>query len=88
MQAVVVLDIKPILDLLPLIRKAPGCALHISLDKEADVLYVNYERPSRATDSVLTDDDVIVRYNGRKIIGYTVLHISKRNPKKKLRLRG
>ena len=31
-------------------------------DKEADVLYINFKKPSHADDSGLTDDDVIIRY--------------------------
>ncbi|MBI5670484.1 MAG: DUF2283 domain-containing protein [Chloroflexi bacterium] len=41
-------------------------------------LYINYKKPSIATDSELTDDDVIVRYDGDDIIGLTVLHASRR----------
>lgn len=49
-----------------------------SYDTEADTLYVNFKKPSYATDSELTDDDVIVRYEGEDVIGMTVLHASKR----------
>jgi uncharacterized protein YuzE len=34
--------------------------------------------PSVATDSELTEDDIIVRYDGEEVIGMTVLHASKR----------
>lgn len=50
----------------------------VSYDKEADTLYVNFKKPSHATDSELTDDDVIVRYEDNQVIGYTVLRTSKR----------
>ena len=46
----------------------------MSYDAEADTLYVNYKKPSRATDSELTDDDVIVRYEGEEVAGFTILH--------------
>jgi uncharacterized protein YuzE len=49
-----------------------------SYDEEADVLYVNFKKPSHATDSELTEDDVIVRYAGEEVIGVTILHASKR----------
>lgn len=52
--------------------------LWLSYDDEADVLYVNFKRPSAADDSELTDDDVIVRYEGDEVIGYTFLNASKR----------
>lgn len=49
-----------------------------SYDEEADALYINFKRPSVADDSDLTDEDVIVRYEGDEVIGLTVLHASKR----------
>jgi len=39
---------------------------------------VNFTKPSHATDSELTDDDVIIRYEGEEIIGLTILHASER----------
>ena len=50
----------------------------LSYDQEADTLYVNFRKPSHATDSDLTDDDVIVRYEKDEIIGLTILHASRR----------
>jgi len=41
-----------------------------------DVLYVNFKKPSVATDSELTDDGVIIRYQGNEIIGFTILNAS------------
>ena len=48
-------------------------------DEEADVLYVTFER-AEATDSDLTDDDIVLRYRDGAIIGLTVLHASTRVP--------
>jgi uncharacterized protein YuzE len=42
------------------------------------VLYVNFKKPSIATDTEFTDDDVIFRYEGEKVIGLTILHVGKR----------
>ena len=42
------------------------------------MLYINFKKPSHAMDSKLTDDDVIVRYEGDEIIGVTILHASQR----------
>ncbi|HEY6346346.1 MAG TPA: DUF2283 domain-containing protein [Bryobacteraceae bacterium] len=47
-------------------------------DREADALYLNFKRPSRANDSELTDDDLIVRYQSGEVVRITVLHASKR----------
>jgi uncharacterized protein YuzE len=48
-------------------------------DEEADVLYVTFEKAA-ATDSDMTDDDIVLRYKGDQIIGVTVLHASTRLP--------
>ena len=71
-------DIQEYLKLIPAVNKAPQHALWLTYDAEADTLYVNFKKPSAATDSEMTDDDVIIRYEGEEIIGYTVLHASKR----------
>jgi uncharacterized protein YuzE len=63
--------------LLPLVRQAPQ-PLNTSYDVDGDVLYVSFGPPRPATDSDFSDDDIIVRYNGEEIIGYTILHASKR----------
>lgn len=49
-----------------------------SCDAEGDVLYLHFGEPGRATDSELTDDDLIVRYDGEEVIGLTILHASRR----------
>jgi uncharacterized protein YuzE len=49
-----------------------------SYDAEGDVLYVNFKKPAVATDSELTDDDMIVRFEGEEVIGVTILHASTR----------
>jgi uncharacterized protein YuzE len=67
------------LKLIPAVRLAPKKYLWSSYDSEADVLYINFKKPSHATDSELTDDDVIVRYEGNEIIGLTILHASERS---------
>ena len=52
--------------------------MSIRYDAEADALYINFKKPSHATDSELTDDDILVRYEGEEVVGLTVLHASKR----------
>ena len=68
------------LRLLPAIKNAPAGAVWMHYDEEADVLYINFARPSVAADSELTEDDVIIRYDEQEqIIGYTILHAQKRS---------
>ena len=72
------MDVKEYLKLATVVRQTPHGYLWSSYDEEADTLYVNFKKPSKATDSEITDDDVIVRYEGDEVIGITILHASKR----------
>ena len=58
---------------LPYLRRFPSSHFWVDYDKEADVLYVSFDRPQRATDSVLQDDNVLLRYRGRKLVGVTII---------------
>jgi uncharacterized protein YuzE len=73
-----VANIEEYLKLVPTLRDTPSHLLWSSYDAEADTLYVNFKKPSNATDSDLTDDDVIIRYEDGEIVGLTILHASKR----------
>lgn len=73
-----VATIQEYLKLVPALRQSPQGYLWSSYDREADVLYINFKKPSHATDSEPTDDDVIIRYEGDDVIGLTILHASKR----------
>jgi uncharacterized protein YuzE len=70
--------VKDYLPLIAAVKDSPQKYLWSSYDAEADVLYINFKKPSRATDSELTDEDVIIRYEGEDVIGLTILHASKR----------
>ena len=50
----------------------------LSYDEEADVLYLNFKKPSHADDTELMDNDVIVRYEGDDVVGITILNASKK----------
>jgi uncharacterized protein YuzE len=71
-------DIQPYLDLIPAVRDAPRHTVWVTYDSEADVLYINFRKPSHATDSELTEDDVIIRRDREEVVGLTVLHASQR----------
>ena len=73
-----VVDIEEYLKLVPMVKHSPRRYLWSSYDAEADTLYVSFKQPSYPTDSELTDDDVIHRYEGDEIIGVTILRASKR----------
>ena len=71
-------NIKDYVKLYPAVKHSPTGQLWSSYDADADVLYISFEQPSPASDSELTDEDVIVRYRGEEMIGLTILHASKR----------
>ncbi len=75
------LAIQEYLSLISPVSNTPRGYLWSSYDAEADTLYINFKKPSHATDSELTDDDVIIRYEGEEVIGLTILHASEREQK-------
>lgn len=74
------LALKDYMDMIPAVKHSPRKFLWSSYDPEADTLYVNFKKPSHATDAELTNDDVIIRYEGSEVVGLTILHLSKRKP--------
>jgi len=71
-------DVTAYLDLVPVVLRSPHRFLWSSYDAEADVLYIGFKKPAHATDSELTDDDVIIRYEDGDVVGLTILHASTR----------
>ncbi len=72
------IEIERMLTLVPQLLEIPHSRIWTTYDKQADVLYVNFKKPSHADDSQLTDDDIIVRYEEGQIVGITILNASKR----------
>ena len=73
-----VIDVKEFLKITPQLINLPVKRIWYSYDQEADVLYLNFKKPSHADDSELTEDDIIIRYEKDEIVGITVLHASSR----------
>ncbi|RMF39106.1 MAG: DUF2283 domain-containing protein [Chloroflexi bacterium] len=71
-------DLEKIFQAVPYLTQLPVDRLWIDYDPEADVLYLSFERPQRATDSEMLDNGVLLRYRGRKLVGVTVFEASKR----------
>lgn len=46
-------------------------------DKKADVLYVSFGQPKKAEDTMPTDEGILVRKKGNKVIGFTILNASR-----------
>ena len=51
--------------------------LDIDYDEKADVLYISFGKPKAADDGIL-DNDVILRYKKRELIGITVMDFKER----------
>ncbi len=58
------------------IIKMPTNQIWIDYDKEADVLYMSFRKPQRATDTVELDNDILLRKDGEKVVGLTILNAS------------
>lgn len=52
---------------------------NVWLNYAADVLYVNFTRSTAADDIEPTDDDIILRYDGDELTGFTILHARQRS---------
>jgi len=62
----------------PHLLRFPKNKVWIDYDKEADVLYLSFDRPQKATDSEMLDNGVLLRYKSDKLVGMTILEASKR----------
>lgn len=60
------------------VLKLPTEHVWLDYDKEADVLYISFRRPQRATKTIEVDDDILIRKDGRVIVGLTILNASSR----------
>jgi len=70
-------EVEQVLRVVPEFLSMPFNRIWSSYDREADVLYVNFKKPSHADNSGLTNDDIVVRYVKGKVIGVTVFHARK-----------
>ncbi len=60
------------------VMKLPADHMWIDYDKEADVLYLSFRRPQRAKKTIEADNDILIRKDGNKIVGITILNASDR----------
>jgi len=71
-----VVNVDSVLKALPHLLSLPR-SFWVDYDKEADVLYVSFEKPQNADNSVL-EDEAIIHYRHGEVVGITVLDASKR----------
>jgi len=62
----------------PLLLKFPMEHFSVDYDKEADILYISFRRPQKATDTRVTDEGLLLRYQGKELVGITILEASSR----------
>lgn len=65
-----------IIQAIPLLTEFPVRRFWVDYDQEADVLYISFRRPQKATNTVPTDDGLLLRYQGKELVGITVLDAS------------
>ncbi len=62
----------------PLLINFPTQRFWVDYDSEADVLYISFHRPQKATDTEMTDEGILLRYRGSELVGITILDASAR----------
>ncbi|MBE9137862.1 DUF2283 domain-containing protein [Nodosilinea sp. LEGE 07088] len=67
-----------ILQSVPYLLQLPSKRTWIDYDDEADVLYISFQKPQQANDSVL-EDSVIYHYRDDDLVGITVLQALQRS---------
>ena len=48
----------------------------VDYDDEADVLYISFRRPQKATNTITSEEGLLLRYQGKELVGITVLDAS------------
>ena len=69
---------KEVFQATPHLLKLPEGKMWIDYDEEADVLYISFKRPQKATDSEMLNNGALLRYRDHELVGITVLDASKR----------
>lgn len=69
---------KEVFEATPHLLRLPGAKMWMDYDREADVLYLSFKRPQKATDSEMLDNGILLRYKDGELVGITVLDASKR----------
>jgi uncharacterized protein YuzE len=64
--------------LIPLLLQLPSNHVWVDYDEEGDVLYLSFEKPQQATDSIMGEDGNVYHYRDGQTVGVTILHASKR----------
>jgi len=68
-------ELEEVYKIIPSIVKLPSGKLWMDYDRDADVLYLGFKKPQHATDSELLENNVLVRYRGKEIVGITIIGV-------------
>jgi uncharacterized protein YuzE len=60
----------------PLLTDFPTHRFWVDYDHEADVLYISFQRPQKATDTETTEEGILLRYRDKQLVGITILDAS------------
>jgi uncharacterized protein YuzE len=60
------------------VTKLPSQHVWLDYDKEADVLYMSFRKPQRAKETVEVEEDILIRKDGKEIVGLTILNASRK----------
>jgi len=63
--------------------KLPTRHVWVDYDQEADVLYMSFRKPQNASKTIEMHDDILVRKDGKTIVGLTILNASARQGRKR-----
>ena len=65
-----------IIKVIPSILNFPVSEFWVDYDREADVLYISFQHPQKATDTEILDNGILVRYRDQEPVGVTVINAS------------
>ncbi|MEZ4859951.1 MAG: DUF2283 domain-containing protein [Caldilineaceae bacterium] len=65
-----------ILHAIPMLIQFPKQRFWVDYDEEADVLYISFQRPQKATNTVMTENGLLLRYREDHLVGITILDAS------------
>jgi uncharacterized protein YuzE len=63
----------------PLLVAFPAQRFWVDYDQEADVLYISFQRPQKATNTKIADEGILLRYRDDQLVGVTILDASMRS---------
>jgi uncharacterized protein YuzE len=59
--------------------RVPASQVWVDYDRDADVLYMSFRKPQGATRTIELYEDTLVRKDGRRIVGLTLMNASTRH---------